>query len=202
MQKALKKVLLIGVIVIMGLSIFTACSNDSEFAIDVGGEGASSNSHILQSVQSRVMLENDVFRREDDISITVGFGFVSHDIRWLNGTNLVLALRINAQNFLIENESGETKENLYERIFEDFSDSKFIATLIDDRVVPNYYENFLLRFNSNTEDFTGFIQAFGFVFYPDEPDNRNGRIVTIFYATNSSHIAFSAISRADAESKL
>lgn len=196
----LKKIIVLGVILMMSLGIFAGCT-DSEYKIDIGGEGGSSSGEPSLSGQVRIMLKNDIFARDDDVEITVGLGLTSSTLLpYYMSQERVVILRISAKDFLITNQDDVEIRDLYEAIYEDYSDIKFACTIKKNRYIPNYYETFEIKLNPDIESASGIIQAKAGPLV--EEDNPFGESKTIYYAANSEKIAFSKESIEDAQKKL
>ena len=194
----IKKIICLGVALVMCLGIFAGCTN-SDYKIDIGGEGDSSGDPPLDG-QVRIMLKNDIFTRDDDTEIIVGLGLRNSSlITYYMSQERLVILRISAKDFLIRNQEGVEIVDLYEEIYEDYSDVKFACTIKHRSYIPNYYEILGLKLNTDIESASGIIQAQAGPLIEGYPF---GEPRTIYYAANSEKIAFSKESIEDAQEKL
>jgi len=189
-----KKIVNLGVLLVMAFSL-SACGADNK--IDIGGKPVKS---LLPSCWVRVMLEESIFIRENEVKIKVGIGFLNADIMEFATKNANMILTIDAENFLIMVEENDGSEDLFEKIFEEYSDNSFVCIRKGKRYIPNYYETFKLKLNSNVEDMSGTIRISAVVYFSDS--DYDGKIERIYYASSDKKIAFSAKSILDAQKKL
>ena len=209
----IKKIFIMGVLLIMAFTLF-ACQgnkdrnkidiaegNEDSGKIDVGGEIMAGKPSSATAV--RVVLDDDVFLREDNVKMTAGFGFLNADTRYNVVDGTVLAFTVEAQNFLITSDEGEESGDIYKKVFEDCSDSKFVCTKKcsskGNRYSPNYYETFTLKMNPVANPL-GTIWIRAMLLFSG--GDRDGGYARLYYATNDKKIAFSSISIADAQEKL
>lgn len=178
------------------LGLFTGCGSKNH-TIDFGGEIVTGKPSA--SCQVRIVLDNDRFNRDERITLTVGFGFINPDIRGYENEGAIIKLTIDADNFIIINEERVEVENLYEKVFEEYSGSKFVCTLEKNRYIPNYYQTFELILNSNAESASGTIQTSAVIYAGGDGD---GQTKWLFYAFDSNKVVFSATSIEDAQDKL
>lgn len=179
------------------LGLFTGCERKSS-QIDIGGEIETGKPSA--SCQVRILLDNYIFDRDDRITLTVGFGLINPDIRGYEYQGAIIKLTIDANNFIIiTNEESTEVENLYEKIFDEYSDSKFVCTIKNDRYIPNYYQTFELMLNSDEESASGSIQTSAVIHCGGD---GNGQNKWLFYAFDSETVVFSTTSIEDAQKKL
>jgi hypothetical protein len=194
----LKRIIVMGVALIMCLGIFGACRNSNN-KIDIGGEIISGEPTL--SCVTRVMLDDDTFARESEIELTIGFGFMTADSKqYYATTNFDMVVRMEIKDFLITNSEGIGSRDAFKKTFDEYSDSKLVCTKDDDRYIPNYYETFKLKLIFDGENTSGVLTIQAGMFL--EADNIDGHWVNIFYAANKEKIAFSAKSKADAQEKI
>ncbi len=178
------------------LGLFTGCES-KDGKIDIGGEIVAGKPSA--SCQVRIVLDNVVFNRDDGITLTLGFGFINSDIRGYENEGAIIILTIDADNFIIINEESAEAENLYEKVFEEYSGSKYVCTIENDRYIPNYYQTFDLMLNSDEESASGTIQASAVIHAGGDGD---GQTKWLFYAFDSNTVVFSVTSIEDAQDKL
>ncbi len=194
-----KKIICLGVILVMCLGILSGCGKN--YKIDVGGEIASGKP--MSSCQVRFMLEDNTFMRKDDVLIEVGWGFGHDDIRGFIEQGAIVVLKIDADGFHIMNEESIESVDLYEKEFQEYSDNKFVCTKKYKRYIPNYYETFKLKVNSEIEKTSGTIQiSVTNLMEGSWEGDGDGQIKRLYYATNKNKIAFSAKSIENAQKKL
>lgn len=195
----IKKVISLWVIIVISLVILSGCGGN--YKIDIGGEIVAGKP--MSSCQVRVMLGKNIFNQEDDITIEVGWGFRNDDIRGLIAQGAIIVLTIDAENFSIINEENIESEDLYEKEYKEYSEKKYVCTEKKKRYIPNYYEKFVLRLNSDIEKTSGaIIISITNLMEGRWDGDGDGQTKRIYYATNINKIAFSANSIEDAQKKL
>lgn len=190
----IKRILCLGVVLVMCLGFFSACSGGRK--IDIGGEIVKGK--IPATCQVRVMLDGDIFKLENEIAFSVGFGLLpGSNNSGYESQGAFIVLTIDAQGFTITNMEN-SENNLYEKEFKEYSDNKFICTLDNDRYIPNYYETFEFKLSDLASPY-GTIQISAILHYGE---GHSGKFERIYYSINSEIIAFSSISMEDAQKKL
>ena len=190
-----KMVILIACLIIIGIIGLTACGGKTVNKIDIGGEIVKGK--IPATCQVRVMFDGDIFKLENEIPFSVGFGLLpGSDNEGYQAREATIVLSIESQGFAITNEEN-SKNDLYEKEFAEYSDNKFVCTLDNKRYIPNYYEIFELKLNSDST--SGVIQISA-ILYDGEFVSGGGE--GIYYAVNNDRIALSAVSIEDAQEKL
>lgn len=203
-ENMVKKLTVLWIVMVMLLSVFglTACGDNKVNKIDIGGEIAADVPGL--PCKTRITMDCDIFDRDNNVEITVGFGFSNSDIEWIPD-DIPLILSIIAEGFTIMDKDNAVSMSSYEKTFTDYSDDIFVCTKKEKRYYPNYYEKFTIKLDTNIESSSGMIRARGAIILTEGqhiPENPQGFFVNIYYAFNSEKIAFSSKSINDAQKKL
>ena len=197
-----KKLIGIAVVALMLFGVFglTACGGDKVNKIDIGGAAVAGKP--LASVQVRGLMDSDIFSQDDDIKIKAGWGFRNgQSVPSFIEEGSVIVVKIEGTDFIIVNESNMEYNGEYEKEFREYSDGKYICTLDNERYIPNYYETFQIKLNSNSTSGTIQISVTNLMEGTWDGDG-DGQTVRLYYAANSDKIAFSTVSVEDAQKKL
>lgn len=197
-----KKLTVLFLMVTMMLGVFglTGCGGEKVNKIDVGGTTAAGKP--MASVQVRGLLDNDIFSQDDDIEIKVGWGFKNgQSVSSFIEMGAIVVEKIEAGGLVITDESDAECNSEYEKEFRTYSEDKFVCTLDNERYIPNYYETFQIKLNSDNTSGTIQISVTNLMEGTWEGDG-DGQTVRIYYAANNDKIAFSTISEEDAQKKL
>ena len=191
------KRIVVSILLVAMACIFASCSESS--GIDFGGEDANCKPISIMAV--RIMLDKDIFNRDDKISVKLGFGFIDEQpVPSFVEAGAVIVFKIEAIGFIIEDESDAKSNNGYEKEFAEYSDNKFVCTVDNERYIPNYYKVYGFEFFSDLQSDSGTINISATLDYRNGGyDGKNERL---YYAVGNDKIAFSIVSEADAQKKL
>lgn len=194
------KCLAIATIMMIWVFGLTACGGDKVNKIDIGGDAVAGKP--LASVQVRGLMDSNIFSQDDDIKIKVGWGFRNgQSVPFFIEEGSVIVVKIEGTDFVIINESNMEYNGEYEKEFREYSDGKYICTLDNERYIPNYYETFLIKLNSNSTSGTIQISVTNLMEGTWDGDG-DGQTVRLYYAANNDKTAFSTVSLEDAQKKL
>lgn len=190
----IKKIIGTVLVVVLCLTSLCACK---KYKIDVGGEVQPDK--FLSPLAIRAMMKETVFLRDDNVNITVGWGFRSSDIRSFVAEAIPIEFTIKCDGFSVF-DGEDVFQNEYNKSITEYSDNEFFCDKKRKHYYPNHYEAYTFRLRTHQEDAYGSI-SFIMLVEPDE-NTRLGDSITIFYAMNKEKIAFSAESEKDAKKRL
>ncbi len=190
---------MIMVVLLLGVFGLSACGSDEVNKIDIGGENDAGKPMSIMAV--RIKLDKDIFHRDDEIKIKLGFGFINESpVPGFVKESAVVVFKIEATGFVVVDESEVENNNRYDKEFTEYSDSKYVCTLDNERYIPNYYEVFEIEPISDMQSGSGTILVSATLDYKN--GNYDGKNEWIYFVFNSETIAFSSISLKDAQRKL
>ena len=193
-KNIVKRIIALFLLIVLCAAIFCACK---KYKIDVGGKVEPCKPSPDTAV--RVMMKKSVYSQDEDIEVRFGYGFRFSSLNesYLK-EGVPMEILIDCEGFSISD--GETVyADHYSKSIMSYSNKEYIADKKRNRYMPNHFETYTIKVNSEEKQTEGSI-SFVAGFSSEGSISMDSAI--IFYATEEGKISFSEKSVEDAKKKL